>query len=92
MMKKEIYCIILMYLLLYFSMACGNLFVSMDYDSVSERITSSIEDGEKELDKLKEEKTTMEEELNVYLQLCEFDDQDIKKKLYARFGDLVALG
>lgn len=67
MMKKEIYCIILMYLLLYFSMACGNLFVSMDYDSVSERITSSIEDGEKELDKLKEEKTTMEEELNVYL-------------------------
>lgn len=91
-MKKEIYCIILMYLLLCFSMACGNLFVSMDYDSVSERITSSIEDGEKELDKLKEEKATMEEELNVYLQLCEFDDQDIKKKLYARFGDLVALG
>lgn len=55
-------------------MACGNLFVSMDYDSVSERITSSIEDGEKELDKLKEEKATMEEELNVHLQLYVYND------------------
>lgn len=92
MMKKEICCINHLYLFLFYSMACGNLFVSMDYDSVSERITSSIEDGEKELDKLKEEKATMEEELNVHLQLYVYNDQDIKKKLYARFGDLVALG
>lgn len=46
-------------------MNCGNVFVSMDYDSISERITKSIADGEKELEDLKKEKETMEEELNV---------------------------
>ena len=47
-------------------MSCGNVSVSMDYDSISERITSSIADGEKELEDLKKEKETMEEELNVF--------------------------
>ena len=38
----------------------------MDYDSISERITQSIESGEEQLEKLKKERETMEEELNVF--------------------------
>lgn len=47
-------------------MSVGSIFVSMDYDSVSERISKSIESGEEELEKLKKERETMEEELNVF--------------------------
>lgn len=46
-------------------MSCGSLFVTMDYDSISERISKSIENGEAELDKIKKEKDAMEEELSV---------------------------
>ena len=65
-MKKEIYCTNHCFELLFCRLSCGNVFVSMDYDSISERITSSIADGEKELEDLKKEKETMEEELNVF--------------------------
>ena len=66
MMKKEIYCTNHYFEVLFCRLSCGNVFVSMDYDSISERITSSIADGEKELEDLKKEKETMEEELNVF--------------------------
>lgn len=47
-------------------MSIGSIFVTMDYDTVSERIQKSIENGEQELEKLKKEKDDMEEELNVF--------------------------
>ncbi|KAK8793194.1 hypothetical protein WA538_004176 [Blastocystis sp. DL] len=62
-------------------MGVGSVFLSMDYASVEEHLNKLIENGEKELKKLEEEKSTMQKELDT-----------IKQKLYARFGDLVVLG
>ncbi|KNB46523.1 hypothetical protein JH06_0130 [Blastocystis sp. subtype 4] len=62
-------------------LSLGSVFVSMDYTSIEEHLTQLREKGEEELNKLKEEKATMQKELDT-----------IKAKLYARFGDLVVLG
>lgn len=46
-------------------MGVGSIFLNMDYSSVEEHLTKLIENGEKELKKLEEEKSTMQKELDV---------------------------
>ena len=46
-------------------MGVGSVFLSMDYASVEEHLNKLIENGEKELKKLEEEKSTMQKELDV---------------------------
>ena len=82
MMRKEIYCTNHCFEVLFCRLSCGNVFVSMDYDSISERITSSIADGEKELEDLKKEKETMEEELNVFFSYFKSLSNRILKRSY----------
>lgn len=46
-------------------MGVGSVFLIMDYASVEEHLNKLIENGEKELKKLEEEKSTMQKELDV---------------------------
>ncbi|KAK8827347.1 prefoldin subunit [Blastocystis sp. ATCC 50177/Nand II] len=62
-------------------LSCGSLFVSMNYTTLESQLTERIEMAEAEIKKLEDERATMKAEL-----------EEIKKQLYARFGDLVVLG
>ena len=46
-------------------MAVGSVFIQMDYASMSERVEQSIEKGNKEIEKLENEKAELEKEYNV---------------------------
>ena len=72
-------------------MSCGSLFVSMDYTTLEGQLTEQIESAEAEIKKLAEERATMKTELDVSANGVSHV-QEIKKLLYARFGDLVVLG
>lgn len=63
----------------------------MDYTTLEGQLTEQIESAEAEIKKLEEERATMKTELDVSANGVSYV-QEIKKLLYARFGDLVVLG
>ena len=85
-MKREIFCTILGMRLLRIRLSLGSIFVSMDYTSIEEHLTKLKEKGEEELNKLKEEKATMQKELDVELKcwIHEVDDQSKAVRSFRR--------
>ena len=64
-MNQEIFCNRNLNITLLSRLGIGKLFVEMDYTAMSERIEKSIEKGNKEIEKLENEKAELMKEYNV---------------------------